>query len=171
VSDIYELELRAFLADVMQPNVADALKNPNDHRSNFNACASVEAAASAIYWILVEKGVLGEKPIKDGKYKELLSAKNENFRIVHDAAEAQKHRKLTYAGSAGRSVQNASDLQSAPHGLDCSLVDEMMFDVGEAISVTVDGQLRAVASNLAHAASFIEGEVFLAEGNSSSILA
>jgi hypothetical protein len=171
MNESYEPDLRAFLADVMHPNVADALKSPNDDRSIFNACASVEAAASGVYWALVDKGIIDPSKMSDGRYKELLSAKDGYFRIAHDAAEAQKHRRLTRASSTGRSVQKASDLQSAPHGFGYSNWGEMIFDTDKAISVMVDHQIRPLASILVYAANFIEGEVFLAETDESSALA
>ena len=146
-----------FIATIADPNIAEALRAPADDRLVFNACAAIEALASAIYWIRKDAGLTTEP--KDSGYKTDLSTRSEPFEIVHAIAESQKHGRLTFSSSSGRPVTDATNVNLQPHGLNISPLGDLMLDVGEAISIQHKGQTRTVAPIAQRALGFLAGEL------------
>lgn len=159
---------------IAKPNLNEALKNINDMQRVFNACAGIEGLASHLFHYLLESGVdhwpdsedpkVKAVPLpdreSDGKFKGFLSKRNEQFKIVHDIAEAQKHAVLT---RGIRTVMSSSELISKEHGFDYTRWDELVWDAGEAICVQVAGERRVVVALALHALKFLEDEIYMAE--------
>jgi hypothetical protein len=145
---------KKFSEIIAAPNVEESLNYCTDIRIVFNACAGVEALASHLFVYLRDKAAT--QFTRDGKFKHHLASQSEAFRIIHDIAEVQKHARLD---SRSRLVKRSDDVSLQKHGLDISRFGELILDVGDAISVEIDGQIRTVAPLAQQALKFLDNEI------------
>jgi hypothetical protein len=85
-----------YYEEVVQPNVIDALKEPQSARAASNAILSIDALAGITFWYLHDRG--DATAIKHGKddspYKAKLAVQSPAFRTLRDAAFSLKHGRL-----------------------------------------------------------------------------
>jgi hypothetical protein len=149
---------REFLDQIAKPNLEEAMQNINDIRIAFNACAAVTALASHLFEYLKDNGLT--RFARDGEFKtKFLSQHSEQFRIVHDIAEAHKHARLVRTTLVDSSDALRSEIKDAGY----QRWNELLWDGTEAICVRVNGEQRVVIALVLHAIQFLDNEIWLAE--------
>jgi hypothetical protein len=107
---------RMFFDEVVQPNMVDALGNPDDPRATANAILTMDALSGITFWYLHAKGDVSatKHGSNDSAYKADLANASEAFRVLRDAAFSLKHGKLT---SGNRLMDDAGDMIVEPNVL------------------------------------------------------
>lgn len=89
--------IRAFLDDVVQPNMQQAMEAPGDLRSVVNAVLTIDALAGVLYSAMTQIRHPAVDGLKgDDEYRDRLAEGCYEFRVLRDLAAAYKHGELTY---------------------------------------------------------------------------
>ena len=81
-----------FFDDVAEKNALSAIDAPGDLRQAINAIMTLDAFFGILHAALYAKGKLNES--RDDGWKEKLAQKNDDYRLLRDAAYALKHGEL-----------------------------------------------------------------------------
>jgi hypothetical protein len=138
-----------FLEEVVYPNVADQGANASELRHAFNAIAAVDTLAACMFhwcrahWAAVDC-------LDDTSYRNNLAHRSDDFGLIRDLANAQKHVELTRTPvptSDSQLVRRASALRTNVHGSPCLVVK---LD---------NGDLKTISDVIAGALDFLEAEM------------
>lgn len=149
---------RAFLAKIVRPNVAELNSEFGDLRRAFNAIAAVDALAAHIFlWCRAHAPheVAGIK--NDAGYRDKLAKENADFRLLRDAAKANKHIELTQGHPQ---VKGASQIKADERGWGSAVWGETRWGSPIQVYVSADPGPTRTADNLVNGAlSFLEQEM------------
>lgn len=88
--------IRAFLDEVVQPNMEMAMRAPGDLRLIVNAVLTVDALAGVLYSAMTQIRHPAVDGLKgDDEYRDRLADGCHEFRVLRDLAAAYKHGELT----------------------------------------------------------------------------
>jgi hypothetical protein len=107
-----ELDLtpHQFLAEVVQPNVEAALKDPDNLQHACNALQSMDALMGITFWHLHSAGdQRATQHNDDSAFKNSLAAQSDDVRALRDASFSLKHGRLT---RGNRVMDSASKVTS-----------------------------------------------------------
>jgi hypothetical protein len=149
---------RVFLAEIVRPNVAELNSEFGDLRRAFNAIAAVDALAAHIFlWCRVHapQEVAGIKI--DAGYRDKLARENADFRLLRDAAKANKHVELTQGHPQ---VEHASQIKAEGRGWRSAVGGETRWGSPVQVYVSANPGPTRAADNLVNGAlSFLESEM------------
>jgi hypothetical protein len=104
-----------FLAEVVHPNVVDALSNPGNVRAATNAILALDALVGIAFWYLKDRDHSSVRSMKrDEKLRDVLAAESENYRTLRDAAFSLKHGRLI---SSNRIVEDTAQFSTGSNML------------------------------------------------------
>ena len=149
---------REYLENVVRPNVADLHKQCDSVRLACNAIASVDALAAYIFvWCQASAHTDINGVTDDTKYRGTLAQRNSDFRLLRDAAKAQKHVRLIQGTPL---VTKAEQMSSRPIGWGEGLYGEGRYNGPVQVVIdTDDGNLCYVESLVDSALVFLESEM------------
>lgn len=149
---------RAFLEQIVRPNVVEFHEHYADLRRAHNAISTADALAAHMYEWAKEHEPDEVSPYRtDSLYRNALAERDPDFRMVRDIAKAQKHVHLT---KHNPQVTKASQVTSRPIGYGQGGYGQGRFGGPKQIVVdTGPNQFCYVEGLLDRALSFLEGEM------------
>lgn len=152
---------RQFLDAIVRPNVAEFVAAYDDPRAAFNAVASVDALAGAM-WVAEGKPGLAQRQ-DDTHYRDHLAARDPSFRLVRDVAKAWKH---------GELVRLSKDMKKQPEVREAQAMSTKQLGFGQGrygegrwgsppqvVAETTTGEYRVIESVVVRALAFLEAEM------------
>jgi hypothetical protein len=146
---------RAFLEEIVRPNVADLSENFSDIRRAFNAVAAVDACAAHLYHYLDKISHPDVAGISDyNHYRNVISQDLPDFALLRDIAKSQKHVKLTRHNPK---VSDASNMQVKQLGYGEARYGEGRYNSPNQVVVVTDaGENRVVETIVKRGLDFLE---------------
>jgi len=147
-----------FLEQVVRPNVEEQRNDISNLRKAINALAAVDSLAAHLFVWQIENSVEALQGIDDDvAYREQLSGRQSDFRLVRDVSKAIKHVRLTRGSPE---VSSATQIQTRSLGWDEAHWGEGRWGSPPQVVVeTNSGDLRVVNTIIENALAFLMKEM------------
>lgn len=149
---------RDFLDQIVRPNLSDFVADQTDLRRALNALATIDALAAHMFvWLEANAATAVSGTSDDSHYRAQLATRSTDFRLVRDAAKAQKHVRLT---KHNPQVSSASQMKSRAVGYGEGGWGDSPWGGGTVVTIELDdGSLAIAGPTLARALAFLEKEM------------